>query len=489
VYISKSQYTRAAQCHKSSWLYKHKKELLSAPDENKQAMFDSGNDVGELAQQLFPGGELIEFDYKDFEGMLSKTADLIASGCKTIYEASFSEEGVFVMNDILHHGESGWELYEVKASTATKAYHLDDIAIQWYVLNQANISLAKAFVVHLNNGYVKNGPLDISKLFTFDDVTDQALERQDAIPDKLRTLDEVLTGDEPIIEIGNQCKTPFSCDFINHCWQGIPEQSVFNLYRLGTSKKFELFHGGVVGIDDLPDDMVSNSIQKLQVDAHRLNEPIVDKEIISDFLDRLEEPLYHLDFETFQNAIPRFDGQTSYQQIPFQYSLHIEQDGETDHIEYLADEKIDPRRELSERLLNDLDKVGSIVAFNAGFEIGVIRSLAESFPDLSDDLLALNERFVDLLKPFQQGGYYDEKMNGSFSLKAVLPAIFPDESELSYKGLSISNGQVASSIFSNLHTHQNPDTVNNIRSDLLAYCRLDTLAMVKIVGFLRDLVR
>ncbi len=482
--LSKSQYIRGLQCHKSLWLYKHRKGLLEAPDASTQARFDSGTFIGELAQELFPDGKGVIFDYKNFSGMLQKTSEYLDQGVKTIYEATFSQLGVFIMADILHYGAEGWELYEVKASTSAKEYHRNDVAIQWYVLHKAGIKLAKAAVIHINNSYTREGPVDLQQLFSIEDITQDVIDRQVNIPINLSAMCDMLVENEPNIDIGVQCDSPYSCDFKSFCWKGVPEQSVFNLYRLGAKKKFELYNEGVKLLDDLPSDMALNKTQTLQKEANDSQSVIIDKDVIQRFIDSVEGPIYYLDFETFQDAVPRFDNQKPYQQIPFQYSLHIEKNGVFMHLEYLANEHIDPRRELAERLIEDLGQCGTIMAFNMSFEKSVITKLAEQFPDMSNELLRLNERFVDLIVPFRKGGYYDQGMNGSFSIKAILPTLFPNDTDLSYKNLAIQDGSGASDIYAGLHQNNDVAEVTKIREGLLAYCKLDTLAMVKIYGFL-----
>jgi len=486
--LSKSKYTRGLQCHKSLWLYQHKPELRTPPDAAAQARMDAGTAVGELAQQLFPGGKEIEFDPQNFPKMLGLTKQFLEEGVQTIYEASFSRANIFVACDILHHGKQGWELYEVKSSSKVKDYHGHDVAVQWYVLEKAGIKPVKATIVHINTAYIRKGDLDIKQLFTIEDVTEETIYRQTSIPANLEAMKVMLKEEEPEIPIGLQCTNPFDCDFMNYCWQEVPEQSVFNLYNLRGDKKFNLYHGGVRTLDDIPMDMSLNPVQLLQLSAHRSEEPVIDAGVIENFLEQITEPAYYLDFETFQHAVPRFDGQRPYEHIPFQYSLHIEQIGQLTHKEYLADEMNDPRRGVAEKLIEVLKGEGTIIAFNMGFEKRVITGLSKQFPDLANELNALNSRFIDLVVPFRQGGYYDEKMNGSFSIKAILPALFPDDPELSYKNLSIQDGNAASGIFANLYKNTDEEEVKRIREGLLAYCKLDTLAMVKIVHFLKALV-
>ena len=488
--LSKSQYIRGLQCHKSLWLYKHNPDLRDTPNNQTESSFNTGYQVGDLAKELFPNGVEIEFDSQNFDGMIQKTKELIADGVEVIYEAAFKENGIFAMADILVKNGDGWDIYEVKASTGVKEYHINDTSIQWYALSNA-IKLHHAYVVHINNSYIRYGKQDIEELFTIEDITDIVLERQEDIPSNLAEMDEMLQGDMPDIDIGGHCSSPHGCDFWNHCWKHIPNPSVFNLYRMWGSKKFELYYKGIISYDDLIEKDISlNQTQRLQVESYKDGHIRIDKPIIKEFLDTIEYPINFFDFETFQNAIPRFDNQRPYAQMPFQYSLHIlHEDGTLEHKEFLGDENSDPRLNLIKQMLEDITPTGSIVAYNQSFEIGRIKDLANYAPLYEKELLALNERFVDLIVPFRKKGYYHPNFNGSFSIKAVLPAMFPNDDELDYKKLgSIQNGGDAMDTFANLYLLKDKSKLDEIKKDLLSYCRLDTLAMVRIWEKLREIL-
>jgi len=479
--LSKSQFIRGLQCHKSLWLYKNNPELRDTPDTQTESAFNTGYQVGDLAKELFPNGIEIKFDSDNFNGMIEKTKELIANGTEVIYEATFKEDGIFVMADILVKNADAWDIYEVKASTHTKEYHKNDTAIQWYALSKA-INLNRAYVVHINNKYVRDGELNIKELFTIDDITDSVLEKQEEIPLQLIEMQEMLQEQIPDIDIGKHCSDPYGCDFSSHCWQHIPKKnSVFDIaYAMG--KQWKLYYQGILSIDDVPEDFHLGKNAKLQIQHYKSQEIKIDKPKIKEFLETIEYPINFFDFETFQNAIPRFDKQRPYAQMPFQYSLHIlYEDGTLEHKEFLGDENSDPRRALSEQMLQDITPTGSIIAFNQSFEITQIKNLAQVCPDISDELLALNKRFIDLAHPFQYKHYYHPNFNGRYSIKVVLPTLFPDDDELDYKKLgSIQNGGDAMDTFANLHLLKDKSQLEAIKKDLLVYCRLDTLAMVRI---------
>ncbi|MDQ1267476.1 MAG: hypothetical protein QG560_119 [Campylobacterota bacterium] len=480
--LSKSQYIRGLQCHKSLWLYKHKPELRDTLDSAQESLFNNGYSVGEAAKKLFAGGVEVEFDASNFDGMIAKTKELIQSGCKIIYEATFKENDIFAMADILVKNGAYWDIYEVKASTGVKEYHLDDASIQYYALQNA-IDIGRIYVVHINNNYVRNGDLDVEKLFTIVDITDEVQNRQHLIPTHIEEMFSMLKADMPNIDIGTHCSSPNSCDFSGHCWSHIPSPSVFNLYWMNGNKKFEMYYKGIKTYDDIPDDFKLNATQQLQVSTYKSKEPHIKPTIIKNFLDTIKFPINFFDFETFQNAIPRFDNQRPYMQIPFQYSLHIlHEDGRLEHKEFLGDEHIDPRADLITGMLQDITPTGSIVAYNQSFEMSRIKELSNFDKDRSEALLALNSRFVDLIVPFRGRGYYHPEFNGSFSIKSVLPAMFPNDDELNYKKLgSVQNGGDAMETFANLYLLKDKSKREEIRKDLLAYCRLDTLAMVRIL--------
>ncbi len=479
--LSKSQFIRGLQCHKSLWLLKHRPELRDQPDAAQQSLFETGNTVGDLACQLFPGGVEIQFDTQNFDGMMAQTRQLIEEGVEVIYEATFKENGIFAMADILVKNGEGWDVYEVKASTSVKDYHLNDATVQWFALSSV-LNLNRIAIVHVNNQYVRQGDLDIHQLFHIEDVTETVLERLDNVPDLIDAMETMLKGDEPNMEIGVHCDDPHACDFKGHCWQNVPNPSVFNLYWMNAAKKFDLYHRGIRTYQDIPADEPLSKIQRIQVQTAHTGKPVINPDVITEFIQSLSYPIYFFDFETFMESIPRFDGQRPYMQMPFQYSLHILHENEelVEHKEYLGDEHTDPRQGLLEQMLKDLGQQGSIVAYNQSFEISRIKELARDFTEYSDQLHKLIPRFKDLIVPFRNIGYYHPDMNGSFSIKSVLPALFPNDPELDYKQLDIQNGGMAMDTFANLHRLKDPSQREPIRQALLAYCRLDTLAMVRI---------
>jgi len=485
--LSKSQYMRGLQCPKALWLFKYRQELMAEPDARRQHLFDTGHRVGELAQQLFPGGFEVAYRAGDYLGMIDETVQSIRQG-DVVYEGSFATGGVFVRADILVRNGEAWDLYEIKATARTKAVHKPDVAVQWYVIGR-HLPLGRAHLVHLNTDYVRDGALDVQNLFTIDDVTEAVEDAQAAIEGKLMQLETMLAGTEPEVPIGTQCNNPYECDFRAHCWRDVPHPSVLDLCRLNGDRKFEYYHRGIVTYEDVRKHIELNAVQSLQVETALQRELHVDAGALGDYLGDVRFPVGFLDFETFQDAIPRFDGQGPYKNIPFQYSLHVvHETGELEHKEFLAGEGEDPRHELARRLLEDLPGEGTIFAYHQSFELGVIRGLARDCTEYDARLMATTHRFKDLEVPFKQLMYYHPDFNGSFSIKSVLPALFPGDPELDYKQLAIQSGDAAMDIFAQLREIDDPDEKEIIRASLRAYCRLDTLAMIKIWEKLRQAI-
>ncbi|WP_228198790.1 DUF2779 domain-containing protein [Aliarcobacter skirrowii] len=228
-------------------------------------------------------------------------------------------------------------------------------------------------------------------------------------------------------------------------------ENKFDISRLKSQKKFELYQNGILEFSQITDLYSFSISQQIQIESERQNRTIINKEAIKEFVNSLSYPIYHLDFETFQQAIPEFKGVSPYSQIPFQYSLHIEhEDGRLEHKEFLAKDGVDPREEIAKRLVEDIPSNVTVLAYNMGFEKGVIRKLANLFEQYSHGLMAIHDNCKDLMIPFQNKDYYHPNMKGSYSIKYVLPSLVP-EFENAYKELDlIHNGGEAMEAFANL---------------------------------------
>lgn len=489
--LSKSLYTKGIQCPKALWLKKYKPRVLTPPDESALAVFDTGNIVGDFACQLFPHGKEVPYSEK-YDEMIVTTKQWLDDRLSTIYEATFNFSGILIMVDILTIENGKVSIYEVKSSTQLKEIYLHDVSIQYYVLQNLGLKIKSANVIHINNEYIRGNELDINQLFKIVDVTNEVISMQSKIPNILKEFETYLEDreNEPNIDIGIQCNKPYECDAKEYCWkvqQKIPDYSIFNIFNLGSKKQIELYDRGIINIEDLPHsfDMTSNQAQA--VEKYKSKITYIDIENIKLFLQNLTYPIYHLDFETYQQSIPQYKGLKPFEQIPFQYSLHIEyEDGRLEHKEYLAQDGVDSRYEIAKRLCEDIPINVTVLAYNMSFEKGVIQRLASLFPKLEEHLLSINESIQDLMIPFQKKWYVTPIMQGSYSIKYVLPALVP-EFEKAYKELDgVQNGSQAMNAFARLGSLRSYEK-QELRNSLLEYCKLDTFAMVKILEKLKGI--
>lgn len=482
--LSKSRYTKGIQCPKMLWMDAHMRDKFDESVMN-QAVLDTGSMVGDVAMGYYGDFVEVPYDRLTYSEMIALTKELLDTATPIICEATFSFDGNLCMVDILRVEPDGVHIVEVKSSTHINDVYYHDMAYQAWVLTHCGLNVKSVSLMHLNNQYVRQGELDLQQLFTVEDCAEVVFSMLGDVDEMIPCLkDYVSRDDEPEIDIGAQCKNPYECGYRGWCWRHVPKPSVFDLNRMPIKKALGLYEDGIKSIGDVVEAGIRlNNRQHVQAEAESMDlDEIVDKAAVSGFLDNLSFPLYFLDFETFQPAIPLFDGTKPYQQIPTQYSLHIlhEPGGELEHREFLAEAESDPRRSVAEHLVSDIPQGVCTLAYNMGFEKGRISELAATFPDLADRLIAINEGMYDLIIPFRNGDYYARAMGGSNSIKAVLPALFTDDAELDYHALDgVHNGSEAMDAFARL-AEMPPVEAARTREQLLHYCELDTLAMVRI---------
>lgn len=496
--LSKSQYVRGIQCEKSLWLYRHRKDLRTTPDTFQESIMESGTEFGILARQLWSGGVLIEADHLHPEDALTETQKAIASGAHTIYEAAFFYNDILVRVDVLRRMPShatSWAIYEVKSGTKVEDVHLDDVAIQRYVLEGAGQHVQQSFVVHANGSYIRRGALDLAALFMPEDVTKESAERLVDVPKVLEAMKAYADAQgAPTKGIGSHCTKPYECDFKAHCWAHVPEYSVFNLAYAKMPQKLEMFNKGVQRIEQINPDMHKLTAgQRTQVELARSGKPRVDVGAVKAFLKNLRYPLTHLDFETDNPVVPPFDGLRPYQQMPFQAVVCVQDEPGAPVVEhgFLGDGLKDPRPALAEFLVDHVARSGSIIAYHKSFECGRLEELASFFwmqgkTDKSSPLKLMIERLWDLADPFRTNAYTHPDFRGRWSIKAVLPVLVPS---MTYKGLEIGDGAAAMAAYAKLRDPKLPAAERaRLIAALKVYCGQDVVAMVKILEHLYDVV-
>ncbi len=478
--LSKSRFLAGLQCPLRLWYQCYEPGLAGEISPVKQALFDTGHSVGRLATRLYPGGILIEEDYRHHDRAVNTTATFMHNpNVKALYEAAFLFDGVRVRVDILERdGAGGWNMIEVKSSTSVKKIYFSDVALQYYVLNGCGVTISTSGILHLNNQYVYDGhELDLDSLFAFSDLSEQVVYLQTDVAVLLNDFNTMLAAEHaPDTKPSRHCMRPYLCEFWDHCTRNMPEFWVLNLNGISQEHLNQLALMNVEDIRDIPDSFpltaIQQRIQKSVSSRKEYIHPMLESE-----LNDVIYPVHFLDFETMGSAIPRYCGTKTYQALPFQWSNHIlHEDGRLEHQEYLCVEDKDPRDDFSRSLLESLGKNGTIFIYTA-YEKGIIRQLAEHLPADQDQLLGTLNRFKDLCDIIRRY-YYHPKFYGSFSLKSVLPAMRP---EMSYENLAIREGNQAALEYARMIDPATPTTAKKkIRQGLLIYCGQDTLAMVKI---------
>lgn len=493
--LSKSRFTAGLQCLKQLWWRVHDPDAAELkPDFLLQATFDRGHRVGNAARDYVPGGSLVNLPHTAAEERVALTAEFLAHGAPAVYEASFVADDVFVAVDILERQHRGFTLVEVKSTTSVKDEHIPDAAIQAHVLRAAGLHVPRVELMHLSR---ECRYPDLSNLFARADVTERVEALLPEVPDRIAEQLAVLEGPLPDVPIGDHCDAPYECPFKNRCWPRLPEHHLGTLYRWGKrAREFE--RQGYATIADLPDDLDLGEIPERQRRAVQAGRMVVEPWLGKALKIFDKQPLGFLDFETVGAAIPVWPGCRPYDAVPVQFSFFLDRGkGEPEHHEWLAAGAGDPRPALAERLVGACEGAEAIVAYNAGFERQCIRGLTEVVPALSEPLLALEAKLVDLL-PVVRNHVYDPAFHGSFSLKSVLPALVPG---LTYGDLAIADGDTASVLLERMllgdaHGRGSKPgqldlfdaTPSPLRTDLLAYCKRDTWAMVKLLERLRGLV-
>lgn len=493
IYLSKSRYCKCVQCMKMIWLMKYKPEF--AVQTAKESVLENGTRVGELAKGLFGKYEDVEYN-EDLNVMVENTNKLLKSKPNIITEASFNYDNNFCSVDILKNDIDGVEIYEVKSSTTVHDIYKDDASYQYYVLSNLGLNVKKVCIVYINNQYIRGKELEIDKLFNVEDITDIALSKQEEIKNNIEELNKYMEehdeSNEPVTDIGMKCSKPYDCEFWDYCTRMLPKPNVFDIEGgMRKDKKFEKYYEGKISFEDLQsEDLNPKYLEQIDFELNNL-EPKIDVDAIRNIMNSLKYPLYFIDYETYQLSIPEIEGTKPYQQLPFQYSLHIikEKGAPIEHREFLAEvgDK-DFIRHFAESMIKDMPENGSVIIYNKSFEPARNNEIANMYPDLKEELDRINSNIVDFLEPFKQRKYYCKEMHGSASIKAVLPALYPDDPELDYHSLPVvHNGGEASDAFLNLK-EKSKEEQEKIRHGLLVYCELDTYAMVKIWEKFKEIV-
>lgn len=486
--LSKSRYLNGRQCLKLLWYAINQKKELGEPGPMANFVMAQGRAVGEVAHQLYPDGLLLNYNPSPYAH--AKVSHAALRERRPLFEAGFLHGRAYAIADILVPGPGeGWELIEVKSSTAPKEEHYLDLSFQAWIYSGAGLKIDKIFLLYLNNSYLRRGGLDPNKLFYRYEVTLPTVVDRPLIPARLEKMFQVIdAATPPEVAVGPHCYSPRECPLISKCWGFLPEQDSIMTLRSGGEKWYDLLERGILRLQDIPADYELSANQRIQVASHRSGQPYIDQPALREFLGRIRYPLFYLDFETMALPVPPYEETSPYENIPFQYVLFkVAKEGEApERFTYLAEGKVDPRPEILANLSALLGEEGTIIAYNAPYELGCLRRAAERYPQFLPWAEKLDDRFLDLIEPFKKFQIYYPAQQGSTSLKDVLPALTGE----SYNGLEIAEGGIASAEYARVtfDPRVSAEERQKVRADLERYCELDTAGMIRVVERVKEVV-
>lgn len=486
MYLTKSRYVAGLECAKEIWLMFNKPEELPKIDEATQNRFDEGHKVGELAKLMFPEGIEVPNHLPEENDKVSRE---LLKKRKPLFEAGFIHNNgkCYARADILlPAGKSEWDIIEVKSAASVKEYYLDDISFQKYCYEGAAVKIRKCFVLHVNKEYVRRGEICPKNFFVQREVTQSVGLMMPQVPANIKKLFNIINLKKcPEYKDGeNYHDDLYGVHKNDKFWKANPDSDILYLYR-GAKKAADLFDLGILKIADIPKDYDLNEKQRIQQAAHSQWKPYANIQELQSFLKHLKYPIYFMDFETYATAIPLYDGLKPYQQIPFQFSVHmLKKKGEKlIHMSFLAKGSKDPRSMFIHELKKAIGKKGSIVVYNQSFEQSILQRLAEHSPKYGKWVASTVPRMIDLLVPFKNIYYYHPAQKGSASLKKVLPAL----TGVTYDDFVIGNGSQASLSYlfithgAYLGKKATSDEVRKTRAYLEEYCGQDTEGMAMII--------
>ncbi len=480
--LSKSKILAYRQCPKRLWLELHRPEIRD--DSGSEFAFAIGNQVGEVARRVYDSaekGRLRDPHVIGWEESFTATTQALEAGEGPLFEGALQIPGALALADVLVPDGTGWRMIEVKASSSVKDYQRDDVAVQSYIGRRAGVDLTRVCLAHVDTSFIYPGGERYEGLLVEVDLTVEANARADEVADWIAGAQETAAqATEPNVEVGPHCSDPFDCPFADHCWKGVdqPEYPLSSFYRLHWTTRERLETEGFKDVRDVPDERLGEVNRWIKRQT-LVGEAFFDAAGAAAALALYTSTARFLDFETIGFAVPIWAGTRPYEQLPFQFSCHeLGADGELKHHEHLDVEGSDPRAPFAAALVEACGAEGPVFVYNASFENRVMRELAREVPEFVGEIHAIIDRVVDL-EPIARRHYYHPSQHGSWSLKAVLPAVCPD---LDYGALEgVHHGGEAQQAYLEAVA---PDTASErreeIRRQLLDYCKLDTLALVRI---------
>lgn len=480
VLFTRNDYTLGIRCPRLLRKYRSEGDSHPAFSEWKLSKL---SDAAAAQKYYSKTDSCVCIESEDINMAAAKTADALASGAGIIGGGAVIVRPLSVRFDMLRQKSDGtYTLSVIRAGTHLRQINCHDAAYQIFVLAAAGIEVSSVELVLLNPKW--NG-INTTPMFVTERITGRVFSLVSGVKIKLEKLICALTSkDEPCMDVHSGCFAPSECELWCECFDHLPENNVFDVGGMSRQTKMKLYRAGKTALEDAVHDKSLSPQLKNQIsDALYKTEPFIDREKIASFLKTLHYPLCFLDFESIQLPIPPFDGMHPFEATAFQYSLHIlySSDEKPVHKSCIVPPGTDPRRIIAERLIADIPGGACIAAYNMQLERQIISSLAERFKDLREKLLEMYANTRDMMHPFLKKYYYAPKMNGSFSLKKVLRALYPDDEALDYRHLDgVHNGKEASCAYAMMTIGAGDCDADAVIRELDAYCALDTYALVKL---------
>lgn len=487
--LSKTDFLVGNQCSKALWLDKNREDLKELYIKNSSNI-EVGYKINELSKKYFDNYKCAQANLNctDVKQIVLNTKNFIDKNFQVIFEAAAINDDLSNARiDILKKDDNNnWSLIEVKSSTKLDIKYLIDIAYQYYIFLEAGYQISSCYLMLVNNKYQFDGNLDLKKFFKFEDVTSEVIKLSKKIKTQKENLKNIINSPvEPEIKIGSHCFKPSSCNYKEFCWKNVPDYSIFDVVHRKTTADKIANEIDSYSIEDIDLSKYESGLKSFEINNYLSKKNFIDKEKLNNFLNKLSYPLFFLDYESVQFAVPIFKNTKPYQQIPFQFSLHVQlkHGQELQHFEFLHTERSDPRKFFIENLLKNCGDKGSIIVYNESFEKSVNNELANDFPEYFDKLKAINNRIIDLIVPFKNKYIYSYKQQGSNSIKKVLPAY----TDLNYNSLEIKRGDEAMKVYYDFMKNQ--IELDDIKiKNLLDYCKMDSYAMYLLLSKLYDFV-
>ncbi|WP_435229368.1 DUF2779 domain-containing protein [Pseudopelagicola sp. nBUS_20] len=489
--ISKSDYMLFLRHPAWLWIKKHQKHLLPPIDPSLQSRFDEGHAFEPYAEALFPNLVRLGFsDFSSYQSLTTLTSETWQAGAKAVAQGRYEDGQITCITDIVSRNGDGYVLTEIKSSTSAKIEHTFDLAFQRLVLEGAGMPILRCEVAHVNRSFRKNGQIAPEELVTITDISEEV---ENQIENTRRWVDQALsvaksnTMPDPAPERARLKSYHEWLEIRAKITPTLCPESIHLLPFINAKQASALIKEGITSIDDVDDPTILSKSTRRYLTSRSQGSQIVDHDALDRFLGEITYPIYYLDYETSQSLLPQWEGTRPYQQVPFQYSLHVqrEPDGDIEHHEYLHREESNPIPALLKNLRKDIGDVGSILVWYEPFEKTRNTEMAEAFPEHKAFLFNLNERVIDLMQPFSDQTITDPAFMGSSSIKKVLPALVP---ELAYDDLDIKEGASASRLWKEV-TMINPEAQERLKvyANLVDYCTRDTWAMVAIHGVMKEM--